>query len=238
VANAPQSPKASLDIVAIDGPGGVGKSSVARALAGRLGWLYIDTGAMYRAVTLAAVEQGLSLRDEAALAQLTRSAEIELRPEPSGDPSVWLDGRDVSHAIRTNEISVATAHVADTPSVRRLLVAHQQSLGDRGQVVMDGRDITTVVFPRARWKFYLDASLNDRVQRRAEQLIAKGMWVDSDELTQQIMERDRRDRIRPVGPLRIARDAVVVDTTSLPFDTVVETLMAQVTASPRVSTPA
>lgn len=220
----------ALDIVALDGPGGVGKSSVAREVAARLGWLYIDTGAMYRAVTLAATEQGLSLNDEPALAQLARTLQIELRPHPGGDPTIWLDGRDVSLAIRTNQISVATALVADTPTVRHILVAHQRRLGEQGRVVMDGRDITTVVFPQARWKFYLDASLDERVQRRAEQLMAKGLWVNSEELAKQITERDRRDRIRPVGPLRIAPGATVIDTTSLSFETVVQTLLAQVQA--------
>jgi cytidylate kinase len=219
---------APLDIVAIDGPGGVGKSTVARALAARLGWTYIDTGAMYRAVTLAAMERGLPLDGEQALADLTRRSIIELRPVPGGDPTIWLDGRDVSLAIRTNEVSVATARVADTPPVRHLLVAQQRRLGERGHAVMDGRDITTVVFPRARWKFYLDAALGERVQRRAEQLMARGLWVDSEELTRQIVERDSRDRSRPVGPLRIAPDAVVVDTSAMSFETVVETLLAQV----------
>jgi CMP/dCMP kinase len=224
------SPAASeaTEVVAIDGPGGVGKSSVARELASRLGWLYIDTGAMYRAVTLAATERAIALTDETALAQLTRSSQIELRPLPGGDPTIWLDGRDVSLAIRTSEISTATALVADTPAVRHILVAHQRLLGEKGRVVMDGRDITTVVFPQARWKFYLDASLGERVQRRAEQMMAKGMWVNSDDLALQIMERDRRDRMRPVGPLRIAADAVVIDTTSLSFEAVVQTLQAQV----------
>jgi cytidylate kinase len=227
-----------LDIVAIDGPGGVGKSTVARTLAQRLGWLYIDTGAMYRAVTLAATERGVSLTDESALAGIARTAKMELRPESGGDPSIWLDGRDVSMAIRTNEISVATALVADTPTVRHLLVEQQRRLGEQGRCVVDGRDITTVVFPQARWKIYLDASLDERVQRRAEQLMARGLWVDLEELTRQIMERDRRDRIRPVGPLRIASDALVVDTTSLGFETVVETLLAHVQASLPLSAPA
>jgi cytidylate kinase len=220
-----------VDVVAIDGPGGVGKSTVARALAARLGWLYIDTGAMYRAVTLSALRQGIALDDEAALATLARRCEVELRAQRGMDPSVHLNGEDVSLEIRANEVSVATAKVADTPAVRHTLVGRQRQMGEKGQVVMDGRDITTVVFPMARWKFYLDASLGERVQRRAEQLMAKGMWVDSDELTQQIMERDTRDRSRPVGPLRIAEDAVVIDTSAMDFETVVETLMAQVLAA-------
>ncbi len=234
---APQPPPLA-DVVAIDGPGGVGKSSVAQALAQRLGWLYIDTGAMYRAVTLAATEGGMSLDDEGALARLTREVTIELRPQDGHDPLVLLDGRDVSLDIRTNEISTATARVADTPSVRSLLVEQQRRMGERERVVMDGRDITTVVFPNARWKFYLDASLAERVQRRAEQLTVKGLWVDSDDLTRQIMERDTRDRSRPVGPLRIAPGTVVVDTTSLSFEAVVETLMAQVRSAASVSAPA
>ncbi len=230
-------PSAREDIVAIDGPGGVGKSSVARALAASLGWLYIDTGAMYRAVTVAALRRGLSLTDENALGRLARSVRIELRPQADGDPTTWLDGEDVSREIRANDVSVATAVVADTPSVRHTLVTQQRELGQRGQVVMDGRDITTVVFPRARWKFYLDASLDERVQRRAEQLMAKDLWVDSADLTQQIMARDTRDRTRPVGPLRIAPDATVVDTTALDFDTVLQTLLAHVTAARPVAGP-
>lgn len=216
------------EVVAIDGPGGVGKSTVARALAGRLGWAYIDTGAMYRALTLAALDRGLHLGDEVQIAQLARAVTIELRPSGDSEPSVWLDGRDVTQAIRTNEISAATSRVADMPAVRHILVAQQQHLGRRGQVVADGRDATTVIFPRARWKFYLDAALGERVQRRAEQLMAKGLWVDSEELTRQIVERDHRDRTRPVGPLRIAPGAIVVDTTALSFATVVDTLHALV----------
>lgn len=226
--------------MAIDGPGGVGKSSVARAVAERLGWLYIDTGAMYRAVTFAALERGAPMENEKELEALAQGLNIELRPENGGDPSVWVDGRDVSDQIRTNEISTATAKVADTPSVRHILVEQQRKMGERGCCVMDGRDITTVVFPQGRWKFYLDASIGERVQRRAEQLMGRGIWVDSDDLTRQIMERDRRDRERVVGPLMIAEDAVVIDTTSLDFRTVVETIIAQVTSdSPQLAaTPA
>ncbi|MFB3787098.1 MAG: (d)CMP kinase [bacterium] len=219
--------KRDKPIVALDGPVGVGKSSVAAALAQRLGFLHVDTGAMYRAVAWLALRRGVDPADSEAAADLARAARIQLAME-NGRLRVWCNEEEVTEAIRSPEISAATSPVADNPRVRERLVALQRDLGCRGGVVMEGRDIATVVFPDAELPFFLDADPRARAERRYRQLLAMGKTVTFDETLAGLLERDRRDRIRPVGALKKTDRAIEIDTTSLTFGDVVETLFRKV----------
>lgn len=208
-------------VIAIDGPSGAGKSTAGRALAARLGYTFIDTGAMYRALALAARRAGLSLEDGAALAELLRRTAIELRP--SG--SVLLDGRDVSAEIRTRDVSAGSSRVSVHPAVRREMVRRQQELGRAGGVVLDGRDIGTAVFPQADVKFYIDADPARRAQRRCLELQAAGVQADLPGIERDIRERDRADMTRADSPLTRAADAVHVDTSDLDPQQVLQRLL-------------
>jgi len=200
-------------IIAIDGPSGAGKGTIARAVAAALGYRHVDSGAMYRAVGWKALRAGLSLTDEDAVAALADRSTIDL----TGD-AVVIDGDDVSRAIRTPEIDRAAAAVARLPRVREVLVRRQRALGAGGGIVMEGRDIGTVVFPRADLKFYLDASDEERARRRALDPAHSGATSIAD-VASALLERDRSDRTRQASPLYAASDAIVVDTTgrSIPF---------------------
>ncbi|MDK2973601.1 MAG: CMP/dCMP kinase [Candidatus Sumerlaeota bacterium] len=202
---------ASLPVVAIDGPVGVGKSSVARRIAERLGFLFLDTGAMYRAVTLKFLELPEHERTDERLAALGESLDIEL----ANDGTVLLGGRDVTLDIRDERVSRAVAIAADSRAVREALVRKQRAIGSARPCVMEGRDITTVVFPDARWKFYLDASARVRAQRRVDQLQAMGKEASFASIHRDLVERDARDRAREWGALSIAADATVIDTTEM-----------------------
>jgi cytidylate kinase len=214
-----------IDLVAIDGPVGVGKSSVAHELASRFGWQHLDTGAMYRAVALMALESGRDPADADACAAIARTMQFEFRPDPGGQ-RVLLDGRDVSDAIRTPEVTEAVSTTSDHPAVRIELGRRQQELGHAAPSVAEGRDMGTIVFPQARWKFFLDADPLERARRRGRQLDEQGKPIPEEELLASVAERDRRDRERPVGALRVADDAVLVDTTGIPFVRVVAMLEA------------
>ncbi len=194
-------------IVAIDGPAGAGKSSVARALAGRLGFAFLDTGAMYRAVALAALRQGVDLNESNELARLARAIKIELDGE-----RVWLDGADVTHEIRTLAVTNATHHVAGNPSVREHLVDMQRQWADKRSLVTEGRDQGTVVFPKANYKFYLTASPEERARRRLKDLLAHGESISFEEVLAAQSIRDERDQSRTQGPLKPAPDAVQIQT--------------------------
>ncbi len=214
-------------IIAIDGPSGAGKSTLGKMLARELGLLYLDTGAMYRAVALAVVQSGVSAADEAAVAQVAARARIEL----VGDPErmrVLLDGRDVTTEIRTEQITRLSSVVSVIPAVRRDLVRRQRELGARGGVVLDGRDIGTVVFPNADMKFFLTAVPAARAQRRFEEDKRKEPDVTFDETLADINTRDERDSTRADSPLAIAADAVVIDTTELSVDEVFTRMLAVV----------
>jgi len=210
-------------IITLDGPVGVGKSSVAQALSRKLGFTHIDTGAMYRAVTLIALERKIRPDDHKALADLAASLKIEIKIGEQ-ENRVWVDGREVTRLIRAQEISRATSNVADCIGVRKVLVKHQRELGNRQNSVLEGRDQGTEVFPDASIKFYLDASLEERTRRRGDQLQQNGKRVAAATLRSAIQERDKRDRSRPYGPLRVAPDAIVVDTTGISEPEVVELL--------------
>jgi CMP/dCMP kinase len=214
-------------VIAIDGPAGAGKSTIARRLASKLGFTYIDSGAMYRAVALWALRQGIPVNDMHRMEQLGRAASIELEPASS---RVRLNGEDVTDAIRTPEISSAASAVAVIPGLRRALVEKQRDMGARANVVMEGRDIGSVVFPDAQVKIFLDADESERARRRLLELEAKGQAPPEAEMIQQIRERDHRDRSRSEAPLTQAPDAVYVDTSSLNLDQVEEQILKLVRA--------
>jgi cytidylate kinase len=208
-------------VIAIDGPSGAGKGTLARSLAGALGYRHVDTGAMYRAVAWKADADGVSLNDEPALAALAARAAIVL---DSG--RVTIDAHDVTRAIRTPEIDRAAAAVARLPRVRAALVERQRALGAGGGVVMEGRDIGTVVFPAADVKVYLDASAEERARRRAQDAAhSGGQQQNLERLQDDLVARDHADSTRQVSPLSIAPDAIYIDTTSLRIDAVVERVM-------------
>ena len=207
-------------IIAIDGPSGVGKGTVARALASELGYRHVDSGAMYRAVGWKALQQHLALDDEAGLAALASDAAIEISAT-----EVTIDGADVTRAIRTPEIDKAAASVARLPKVRAILVERQRAMGDSGGIVMEGRDIGTVVFPAADVKLYLDASAEERARRRANDAAHTGPAA-IEAVASALLERDRSDSTRAASPLYAAADATVIDTTNTPIPEVVAGVMA------------
>ncbi|MCO4747764.1 MAG: (d)CMP kinase [Proteobacteria bacterium] len=203
--------------IAIDGPGSSGKGTIARRVAKDLGFQYIDTGAMYRSVALVASRRGVSWEDAEALGELTRGLRFEFAF--SGDAlTVSVDGEDVSTAIRTPEVGRGASDVSTHGPVRTSLVAVQQQLGARGGVVMDGRDIGTVVLPDAQLKVFLDANLDERARRRHRELLEKGGDASFDAIRQALAERDHQDRTRAISPLAAAEDAVVLDSTDLTIE--------------------
>jgi cytidylate kinase len=221
-------------VVAIDGPAGAGKSTASRALAERLGYGYVDTGAMYRAVGVLAAERGVAVDDDGALASLVAGLSFELR---EGGTALAVDGRDVSSAIRRADAGELASRVSTRPVVRERLVALQRALGAAGGVVMEGRDIGTVVFPDAPVKLYLTAAPAERARRRAAELRARGEEVDEAALAEDLAARDRRDSGREHAPLRAAADARLIDTTHLSLDEVVERMAQVVTEVVRPCKP-
>lgn len=209
--------------VAIDGPAGAGKSSVAKVLARRLGCIYLDTGAMYRAVTWLAMNQQVAFDDESGMKQLLDTLQLEFK-EIDGVQHLFCNGTDVTEAIRTPEISANVSAVSMIPMVREEMTSQQRKIAAGFDVLMDGRDIGTTVLPDAQYKFFLTASLEERARRRALELEQKGVAVDIEQLMADIALRDEKDSNREVSPLRQAEDAVLVDTSDLTFDEVVEKL--------------
>jgi cytidylate kinase len=212
-------------VVAIDGPSGAGKSTIAKRLADRLRFTYIDTGAMYRAVALWALRQGVELNDMHRLEQLALAAEIALEPG-----RIRLNGEDITEAIRTQELANGASKASAVPGVRRALVAKQRAIGERTSVVMEGRDIGTVVFPDAEVKIYLDANPEERVRRRFRDICAKGDSISEAQLALQMKERDQRDSTRSDAPLSQAPDAVYLDSTLLSVEEVEEAILRIVRA--------
>ena len=209
-------------IIAIDGPAGAGKSTVARILAKKLGFLYIDTGAMYRALTLKALENNVAINDELEIIQLAQGVKLDLQNNPDGSLTVMLDGKDVSLAIRQGRITQFVSDVAKIKEVREVLVKMQREFGQRGNCVLDGRDIGTVVFPNAAKKFFIDASPEVRIQRRFKELIGLGQSIAQQAVAEDLANRDKIDSTRQASPLRQAPDAIYIDTTNLSIEQVVE----------------
>ena len=215
-------------IITIDGPAGTGKSTVARAVADRLGYDFLDTGAMYRAVGLEAVRRQADLEDARELSYIAKHVRIEF-DWSQHPPGVLLNGEPVAHLLRGGEATRAASYVAAVPAVRELLVRQQRQIGaSRTDLVTEGRDQGSVVFPDAGLKFFLDASPAERARRRVAQLRHRGEIVDYGEVLKQIVARDTRDSSRSVGPLVVPKDAEVIDTTALTEDQVVDGIVARV----------
>jgi cytidylate kinase len=211
-------------IVAIDGPSGAGKSTLAKRLARELGFTYLDTGAMYRALALKMLRQGIIPEDETKLAALLRETEIALR-ESNGRLEVLLDGVDVADLIRTPEVSQMASKVSARKIVRERMLELQRAAAARRDIVAEGRDIGTVIFPGAQVKIYLDASVHERARRRYEELRASGRTVSMEETLREMGERDRRDSERDLAPLSRAADAVTVDSSKLSAEAVAERVL-------------
>jgi cytidylate kinase len=215
-------------VITIDGPAGTGKSSVALAVAERLGVDFLDTGAMYRAVGLEALRREVNLEDPRELAFVARHARVEF-DWSRHPPGVFLNGEPVGHLLRGSEATRAASYVAVVPAIREMLVQQQRQIGaERGSLVSEGRDQGSIAFPRAEFKFYLDATPAERARRRVAQLRARGEIIDYHEVLRQIVARDHRDANRSVGPLAIPRDAVVIDTTEMSQDQVIESIVSTV----------
>lgn len=211
--------------IAIDGPAGAGKSTIAKIVAKELGFIYVDTGAMYRTLALACFRDGIDTSDEAAVVAKCESVEVTLGYE-DGTQKVYLNGEDVSAEIRREEIGNLTSAIAVYPGVRKILVALQKDLAAKNDVVMDGRDIGTAVLPNADLKIYLTASVETRAKRRYDELVEKGQTCDLKEIEKDIEDRDYRDMNREVSPLSQADDAVLVDSSDMTIDEVVAKIIS------------
>ena len=212
--------------VAIDGPAGAGKSSVAKAVSKKLSYIYADTGALYRAVGLYMVNKGVDTKDADAVAKTVSEDNIEINIAFFEDGQhVILNGEDVSGKIRTPEISMAASNVSAVPAVRQFLFDLQRDLAKKNNIIMDGRDIGTVVLPNAQVKIFLTASAEERANRRCKELTEKGMEVNYNEILEDIKKRDDQDMNRPIAPLKAADDAVIIDSSDMNFEEVVEALI-------------
>jgi len=217
----------SAGIIALDGPAASGKTTVGRMLAERLGYLFFDTGVMYRAVALAAYQSGVNPADEAAVSELAEQISIDVLPSADKDgrtSSVWLDGDDVSWAIREPVVDASVSKVSAYGRVRAAMVAQQRKIGLRGKVVMVGRDVGTVVLPEADLKIYLDATLEERARRRYIELQSRGGSQTLDEVQAGLSRRDEVDSNRDLSPLRPAQDAIIIDTTALTPEEILRTI--------------
>ncbi|MGI6591390.1 MAG: (d)CMP kinase [Eggerthellaceae bacterium] len=216
-------------IIAIDGPSGAGKSTVSQAVAKNMGFSCLDTGAMYRSIALAALREGVSLDDAEGLGEIARTHRISFGHEV-GDPvpkQVFVDGREVTREIRTPEIDQAVSRVSSAPAVRTALVDQQRRIGNAGNYVVEGRDIGTVVFPQAALKVFMTASAEERARRRVAQNKARGIASDYDTILNGIIARDEQDSSRDASPLRPADDALMLDTTDLTIDQVIERICTE-----------
>ena len=212
--------------IAIDGPAGSGKSTAAKETAKRLGMVYVDTGAMYRTVALACMRAGVSVSDEAAALSVLNIIDMRIEPEQGGQ-RIFLDGKDVTAEIRTPEIGKGASEVAAFRKVRERLVEIQQELARKYPVVMDGRDIGTVVLPDAELKIYLDAGVEERARRRQGELREQGKTEELSEVMEKIRQRDEADKTREHSPLRMANDAILLDSTGMSAEEVVQAILAE-----------
>lgn len=213
--------------IAIDGPAAAGKSTIAKIVAGTFNYIYVDTGAMYRALTFKALTSEISFTNEEALYDLLMNTQIELQPSEQGQ-LVFVDGQDVTSEIRNNEVTASVSKVASQPLIREELVRRQKLLGENGGIVMDGRDIGTEVLPNAELKIYMIASVEERAERRYQENILKGFQSDMEQLKAEIALRDKQDMEREVSPLRKADDAIELDTTSLSIQQVADKIISLV----------
>jgi cytidylate kinase len=214
----------SNQIIAIDGPAGAGKSSVSKALAAKLNYSYVDTGAMYRAITLKALRQKVPLDNEETIVDLAKNSTVKLAGDYD-NLTVLLDGEDVSKDIRTGEVTNNTYAIARVAALREILVDWQRAMGDESDIVIEGRDAGTVIFPKATFKFYLDADVQERMNRRLRELEGKGEAVDPVKLLSDMKMRDHRDSTREASPLKKADDAIVLDSTGMSVDDCVVALI-------------
>lgn len=214
-------------VITIDGPAGAGKTSIAKIVSRKLGYNYIDTGAMYRAISWKAFREKIDLKAKEKLIKMVRNTKIELKNR-AGMVRVYLDGKDITNKIRNKRLAEGTSILATVPEVREQLMKIQRRMGSSGGIVVEGRDIGTVVFPRADYKFYLDASIKERALRRYRELKVKGEEGGLAELEKAIRSRDKRDRTRRVAPLKISPDAVVIDSTDMSKKEVVEFILKRI----------
>lgn len=215
------------NIITIDGPAGVGKSSVSRKVAAATGFTYLDTGAMYRAVGWYLLQQGIEPEETEVIGEKLADLELKLLPaaDEESDVGVFLNGEDVTEAIRTAEMAMVASRVSALPVVRRVLTEIQRGYGEKGGIVAEGRDTGTVVFPRAAYKFFLDARPEERAKRRVLQLQARGVAADFNEILAMTLERDQNDSRRTIAPLKRAEDAVLIDTTKRTIPQVVDDIL-------------
>ncbi len=211
-----------LPVITIDGPAGAGKSTVAKEVAKILGLTYLDTGAMYRALTLLALNSNVATDDENALYQLALETSIELK-----ENNVYLNGEDITKEIRSPEVSAQVSYVAKQPLIREIMTKWQRELGKEGGIVLDGRDMGSVVYPEADLKIFLTASVEERVKRRLLELNQKGIKIEYDKLKQNIIERDKIDTEREVAPLKVPEGAHIIDSTGLSIDEVVQEIVSK-----------
>jgi len=225
----PINENAHPSIIAIDGPAASGKSTIGKRLADELGYLFFDTGVMYRAITWLGLQRGLSMNDETAITTLAETVPIDVLPPSKADGracDVIVEGQDITWETRLPEVDANVSVVSAYAGVRKALSAQQRRIGQRGKVVMVGRDIGTVVLPQADLKIYLDATAEERARRRYDEIIARGEGADYEEILAKVIERDRIDSTRDVAPLKIAEDAVVVDSDHLNAEEVFQQILA------------
>lgn len=217
-------------VITIDGPAGAGKSTVSKAVAAELNYLYLDTGALYRALAYTAMKNKIDLHNPVAIASFCRSVEVELKSN-NGKMEVFVDGEGLGEKIRSEEAGLAASVISAYPAVREKLLALQRQAGAKGGIVAEGRDMGTVVFPDARFKFFLDAGIEERIKRRAGELSHKNREVDTKAIARDMEARDKQDADRQIAPLAAAKDALVIDSTLLSIAQVVEIILRRVRAA-------
>jgi CMP/dCMP kinase len=220
-------------VIAIDGPAGAGKSTIARMLSEKLGYVYIDSGAMYRSITWQAMRSGFALRDGKKLEALAKKTELCFKKHRY-QMKLFMNGKPVPKAIRTPEVTANICYIADNPQIRHIMVKLQQKIGQDGGIVMEGRDIGTKVFPGADFKFYLDASAQERASRRYREFKTRGVHVNLRDILQDIKIRDHKDKTRTVSPLKKAKGSIVIDSSKLTPEEVVERMVKRIRESGRV----
>lgn len=219
------------NIITIDGPAGAGKSTVSKIVASRLSYQYLDTGALYRTIAYKALRENVSLDDENALSLLSRNITIILKNN-DGRSGIFLDGEEMTDGIRAEEVSMAASFISARPCVRDALLSIQREAGARGRIVAEGRDMGTVVFPGADYKFYLDASVPARARRRYNEIIARIGHADYEKIEKELMSRDAQDKERTLSPLVPAADAIIIDSTDMTVREVVDTLLKRINSVP------